>query len=60
MAEIKLNIESDQIQKLLASDRALAELLERVLNQVLEAELTEHLGAVPHERTPERRSRRWS
>lgn len=58
MAEIQLSIEADQIQKLLASDRALAELLERALNQVLEAELTEHLGAEPHERTPERRGRR--
>lgn len=58
MAEIKLNIESDQIQRLLGSDRALAELLERVLSQVLQAELTEHLGAEPHERTPERRGRR--
>jgi transposase-like protein len=58
MAEIKLNIEPDQIQRLLASDRALADLLEGVLNQVLEAELTEHLGAEPHERTPDRRGRR--
>lgn len=58
MAEIKLNIEADQIQKLLASDRGLVELLERALNQVLEAELTEHLGAEPHERTPDRRGQR--
>ena len=38
--------------------QGLAELLERALNQVLESEITEHLGAGPHERTPERRGRR--
>lgn len=32
--------------------------LERALNQVLEAELTEHLAAEPQERTPERRGHR--
>jgi len=36
MAEIKLSIEPDQIQRLLGSDRGLAELMEGILNQVLE------------------------
>ena len=58
MAGIQVTIDREEIQKLLRGDGGLAELLERVLNQVLEAEITEHLGAGPHERTPERRGRR--
>jgi putative transposase len=36
----------------------LREIVERVLQEVLEAEMTEHLGAAPHERTAERRGHR--
>lgn len=58
MAEIQVTIDRAEIQRLIRDDRGLAELVKRVLNQVLEAEITEHLGAEPHERTPKRRSRR--
>lgn len=58
MAQIEVTVDATDVKHLLTSDRGLAELLEGVLNQVLEAEITEHLGAEPHERTPERRGRR--
>lgn len=58
MAQIEVTVDAEDVKHLLTSDRGLAELLEGVLNQVLEAEITEHLGAEPHERTPERRGRR--
>ena len=58
MTQIEFTLDREGIERLLQSDRGLAELLERALNQVLESEITEHLGAGPHERTPERRGRR--
>jgi transposase-like protein len=58
MAEVEVSIERDEIQRLIHSDQGLAELVEQVLNQLLEAEITHHLGAGRHERTPERRGRR--
>lgn len=58
MTDIEVPIDRAEIQRLLRDDRGLAELVERVLNQVLEAEITEHVGAEPHERTPARRGRR--
>ena len=36
----------------------LKEIIERVLQEVLEAEMTEHVGAAPHERTDARRGHR--
>jgi transposase-like protein len=36
----------------------LKEIVERVLQEVLEAEMTEHIGAAPHERTDARRGHR--
>jgi len=58
MAEVEVSIERDEIQRLIHSDQGLAELVGQVLNQLLEAEITHHLGAGRHERTPERRGRR--
>lgn len=58
MAEIQVTIDGGGIQEILGSDRGLAVLIEQVLNQVLEHEITEHLGAKKHERTPERRGQR--
>ena len=58
MAKVEVSIERDEIQRLIHSDQGLAELVEQVLNQLLEAEITHHLGAGRHERTPERRGRR--
>lgn len=55
MAQIEHMLTEEEIQGLFRGDRGVAELLERVLNQVLEAEIAEHLGADPHERTDGRR-----
>lgn len=58
MATIEITIEDEKIQDLLQSDRGMAALLEPVLNQLLRAEMTEHLGAAPRERTATRRGYR--
>lgn len=47
MAEFEITIDSELIQGLLFNDRGTEELLEAVLNQVLESEMTEHLQAAP-------------
>ncbi|WP_077616947.1 transposase, partial [Caenibacillus caldisaponilyticus] len=43
---------------LLSQDQGLAKLLEQVLNQILEAQLTDQLGAGRYERTEERKGYR--
>ncbi len=58
MAEVEVTIDRDEIQRVIHSDEGLAELVEQVLNQILEAEITDHIGAERHERSPERRGRR--
>lgn len=55
MATIEINIDDEKIQDLLQSDQGMAALLQPVLNQLLQAEMTEHLGAEPSERTSKRR-----
>lgn len=55
MATVEITIDDEKIQDLLRSDRGMAALLEPVLNQLLQAEMTEHLGAECGERTAERR-----
>lgn len=58
MAELQGSIDREEIQRLLRGDRGLAALVEAVLNQFLEAEITDHVGAGPHERSSERRGHR--
>jgi len=53
-----MTIGDDKIQDLLQSDQALAVLLGPILNQVLGAEMTEHLWAAPHEQTEHRQGYR--
>lgn len=57
MADIEITIDEEQIEEI-ASGRGLAALLRPVLNEILESEMTDHLGAEPHERTEERTGRR--
>lgn len=57
MAEIEITIDEKQIEEI-ASGRGLAALLRPVLNEILESEMTDHVGAQPHERTEERTGRR--
>ena len=54
MATIEITIDDEKIQQLLRGDRGMAVLLEPILNQILQAEMTEHLGAESGERTANR------
>ncbi len=54
MATIEIEIDDEKIQELLRGDRGMAVLLEPILNQILQAEMTEHLKAKPGEQTDDR------
>ena len=54
MATYQISISEEQLHGLFDGDRGLANLLESVLNQVLEAQATEQLKAEPYQRTEER------
>ena len=56
MAQITLD--TDQLKDLFSEDNPMRLLLEEVLNTVLEAEMTEHLGAKRYERTEKRQAYR--
>jgi putative transposase len=58
MHQIQLTVDRDHLQGLLTHDEALRQLLEALLNQVLQAEVTDHLHAQPYERTEERQGYR--
>ncbi|MFB6368229.1 MAG: IS256 family transposase [Gemmatimonadota bacterium] len=54
MATVELSLTEEELQALMRGDRGLRELMESSYNEVLEAEMTEHLGAEPDERTEDR------
>ena len=58
MATFEITIDDEKIQELLHGDRGMAALLEPILNQILQAEMTDHLGASPEERTDDRQGYR--
>jgi transposase-like protein len=58
MATIEIEFDDEKIQQLLQGDRGLAVLLEPILNQMLQAEMTEHLDAEPDQRTDARQGYR--
>ena len=58
MAEYQLTIDEDMVHGLLVGDSGLARLLEQVLNQILEGQVSEQLGADRYERTEERQGYR--
>src|SRR5260370_14174264 len=58
MPDYQITIDGATVQGLFASDAGLAKLLEQVLNQVLEAQVSEQLGAERYERTEERQGYR--
>ena len=43
MASIEIEIDDEKIQQMLQGDRGMAVLLEPILNQILQAEMTERL-----------------
>jgi len=55
MAKFRVTLDGDSVQDLFSQkDQQVAKLLESTLNQVLEAQMTEHLGAEKHERNETR------
>ena len=58
MAQYKITIDAEELQYLFSQDQGMAKLLEKVLNEVLKAEVAEQLQAEPYERTEDRRGYR--
>jgi putative transposase len=58
MANYQITLNEQTLQRLFTSDRQLAQLLESILNQVLEAQVSEQLQAERYERTDERQGYR--
>jgi transposase-like protein len=58
MAGYDINVGRDLLPELLSGQNGLAQLIEAVLNQILEAQVTETLGAERHERSNERQGYR--
>ncbi|GIV57806.1 MAG: hypothetical protein KatS3mg042_0719 [Rhodothermaceae bacterium] len=58
MAHLQLTLDETKIQDLLRGDEPMRRLLEALLNELLQAERTEHLHAAPGERTEARRGYR--
>jgi putative transposase len=58
MATDEITLNQEQLSGLLTEDKGLQGVVETVLNQVLEAQVTEHIGAQPYERSAERKAYR--
>jgi putative transposase len=58
MASYEITLNEEQLSGLLTEDKGLQGLVETVLNQVLEAQVTEHIGAQPYERSTARKAYR--
>ena len=58
MADDEVSISRDALKGLLTEKDTLSRCIEGILNQILEAQMTEHLQARPHERTQERQGYR--
>ena len=58
MAGYDINVGRDLLPGLLSGQNGLAKLVETVLNQILEAQVAETLGADRHERSEERQGYR--
>jgi transposase-like protein len=58
MATYEITLNQEQLSGLLTEDKGLQGLVETVLNQVLEAQVTEHIGARPYERSTRRKAYR--
>ena len=60
MTQYQITLSNEIVHGLFKKDGAMARLVEQVLNQVLEAGVTETLQAKPYERTEERQGyRNW-
>ena len=58
MTQIEVSFDEETLRKVLLGDKGAEVLLEKVMNEILQAEMTEHLGARRGEQTDERRGYR--
>ena len=58
MTQVEVSFDEETLREVLLGDRGAEVLLEKVMNEVLQAEMTEHLGAEPGERTDDRQGYR--
>jgi transposase-like protein len=58
MTQYQLTLDSETMQRLFGNSEQVRQLLEAVVNQVLKAQVSEHVQAEPYERTEERRGYR--
>ena len=59
MAHHNRKVDEEMVQGILLDDPGfLKEIVERVLQELLEAEMTEHIGAAPYERAENRKGPR--
>lgn len=58
MAEYKIILNDSFVQDMLSNPNAVGDLMSEVLNQILSAQATEQIGAMPYERSGERRNYR--
>lgn len=58
MTQYKVTLSGDDLHGLFQNDEGLARLMEKILNQVLQAQATEAIGALPYERSESRRGLR--
>ena len=58
MAQYNIGIDSEKVKGLLVHDDALKELIQEILNQILEAQASEAVGAEKYERSDSRRGYR--
>lgn len=58
MTQYQLTLDSETLQRLFVGDGQLGHLLESVLNQVLNAQVTEQLQVAPYERSEQRQGYR--
>lgn len=58
MTQYQITLNEQTMQRLFGADSQLAPLLEAIVNQVLDAQVSEHLGAERYERTDERQGYR--
>jgi transposase-like protein len=58
MTQIEDSFDEKTLREVLFGDRGVEALLENVMNEMMEAELTEHIGAEPGEQTDDRRGYR--
>jgi putative transposase len=58
MTQIEVTFDEETLREVLLGDRGAEALLEKAMNEILQAEMTEHLGAEPGEQTDDRRGYR--